>query len=226
MELLVFGHRGAKVLVFPTREGRFYEYEDLRMVEVLRPKIEAGHIQLFCVDSVNEESLYCFWAHPTGRIQRHMEYEDYILSEVLPLMHRVNPHPCVISHGCSLGGFHAANIAFRHPHLFQKLVSFSGRFDLTLEVECFHDLFGGYYDEKFYFHTPTHYLPNLEDEDQLKHLRQMDITLVIGVDDPFKENNEHLSQILWDKGVWNRLHYWCDRAHQGYYWRRMAPHFI
>ena len=29
MELLVFGHGGAKVLVFPTRDGRFYEYENL-----------------------------------------------------------------------------------------------------------------------------------------------------------------------------------------------------
>ena len=36
MELLVFGHAGAKVIVFPTREGRFYEYENLRMTEVLR----------------------------------------------------------------------------------------------------------------------------------------------------------------------------------------------
>jgi esterase/lipase superfamily enzyme len=28
MELLVFGHTGARVLVFPTREGRFYDYEN------------------------------------------------------------------------------------------------------------------------------------------------------------------------------------------------------
>ena len=33
MELLVFGHAGAKVLVFPTRDGRFYEYEKLRVVQ-------------------------------------------------------------------------------------------------------------------------------------------------------------------------------------------------
>ena len=28
MELLVFGHGGARVLAFPTRCGRFYEYEE------------------------------------------------------------------------------------------------------------------------------------------------------------------------------------------------------
>jgi esterase/lipase superfamily enzyme len=32
MELLVFGHAGPKVLVFPTRDGRFYEYENLGLV--------------------------------------------------------------------------------------------------------------------------------------------------------------------------------------------------
>jgi len=42
MEFLVFGHAGAKVLIFPTRDGRFYEYEDLRIVDSLRPKIDAG----------------------------------------------------------------------------------------------------------------------------------------------------------------------------------------
>jgi esterase/lipase superfamily enzyme len=32
MELLVFGHSGARVLVFPTRHGRFYDYEDFGML--------------------------------------------------------------------------------------------------------------------------------------------------------------------------------------------------
>ncbi len=47
MELIVFGHSGAKVLVFPTRGGRFHEYENLRMTELLREKIDAGFLHLF-----------------------------------------------------------------------------------------------------------------------------------------------------------------------------------
>ena len=124
MELLIFGHAGAKVLVFPTRGGRFYEYESLRIVDHLREKIDQGHLQLYCVDSVDTESLYCWWAHPSGRINRHVQYEEYILNEVFPLMEQKNPHPCVISHGCSLGAFHATNIALRHPHLFKKLARY------------------------------------------------------------------------------------------------------
>ncbi len=226
MEFLVFGHAGAKVLIFPTRDGRFYEYENLGIVERLRNKIEAGHIQLFCVDSIDHETFYCFWRRPEDRIQRHMFFEDYVLNEIMPFMALKNPHPCVIAHGCSLGGYHAANIAFRHPHLFKKLVAFSGRFDLTLEVECFKNLFDGYYDDHVYFHTPSHFLPNLSCETQLTHLRQMEITLVIGKDDPFLQNNHELSQVLMQKGIRHALYEWEGRAHQGHYWRRMAPLYI
>lgn len=226
MELLIHGHAGAKVLVFPTRGGRFHEYEDLRMTEVLRHKIEQGWLQLYCIDSIDAESFYCWWAHPSGRIQRHLQYEAYILHEVLPLMHQKNDHACVISHGCSLGAFHAANIALRHPQLFQKLVAFSGRYDLTESVEYFGDLFDGYYDDSIYFNTPTHFLPNLDDPERLEALRRMDIVFVIGEHDPFRGNNEYLSHILHTKGIAHELHIWHDRAHRGYYWRRMAPLYL
>ena len=226
MELLVFGHAGPKMLVFPTRGGRFYEYEDMRMVEVLRPKIEAGQLQLWCVDSIDPESFYCFWAHPSGRITRHIQYEEYILNEVFPLMNAKNPDPTVIAHGCSLGAFHATNIAMRHPHLFKKLTAFSGRYDLTLSVEHFRDLFDGYYDENIYNHTPSHFLPALGCEERLKYLREMEILLTVGEEDPFRENNEHFSDILRGKGVNHEIFFWHDRAHQGYYWRRMANIYI
>ena len=47
MELLIFGHAGAKVLIFPTRDGRFYEYEKLGMVGALKHKIDQGWLQLY-----------------------------------------------------------------------------------------------------------------------------------------------------------------------------------
>lgn len=226
MELLTFGHAGDRVLVFPTRCARFFEYENLGMVERLRPRIEKGELQLYCVDSIDAESFYCWWAHPHGRIQRHLQFESYILDEVFPLMELKNPAAPTIAHGCSLGAFHAANIAFRYPERFQKLVAFSGRYDLTLSVEMFSDLFHGYYCDEIYFNSPTHFLPGLDCNSRLDALRQMDITLVIGSDDPFRQNNEQLSQLLWEKGVWHGLRYWNGRAHRGRFWREMAPLFL
>ena len=62
MELLIFGHRGARVLAFPPRCGRFHEYEDRGLIHAIEDKLDAGWLQLFCVDSVDHESLYADWA--------------------------------------------------------------------------------------------------------------------------------------------------------------------
>jgi len=98
MEFLVLGHAGAKVLIFPTRDGRFYEYENLRIVESLQSKIEAGQIQLFCLDSIDHETFYCFWCRPEDRVKRHIHFEDYVLNEILPFMQAKNPHPLSLIH--------------------------------------------------------------------------------------------------------------------------------
>jgi esterase/lipase superfamily enzyme len=93
MELLVFGHGGPRVIVFPTREGRFFDYENWGLIHALSPQINAGGAQLFCVDSVDSEGLYGWGMEPRARIARHNEYEQYILNEVVPLTRSTNSHP-------------------------------------------------------------------------------------------------------------------------------------
>ena len=226
MELLVFGHAGAKVLVFPTRCGRFYEYEEMGLVEALRYKIDQGFLQLYCVDSIDEESFYCCWNHPADRVHRHMQYESYLLHEVLPLMWAKNAHPCVIAHGCSFGAFHALNLAFRHPQAFHKVAALSGRYDLTLSVENFRNLLDGHYDEYVYFNNPSHFVPNLSDSYVLDQLRRLDIVLAVGDQDPFLDNNRQISELLWRKEVWHALHVWQGRAHSPRYWRQMVKLYV
>ena len=45
IELLVFGHGGMPVLVFPTSGGRFFDFEDRGMVAALGARIDAGQLQ-------------------------------------------------------------------------------------------------------------------------------------------------------------------------------------
>ena len=92
MELLLFGHGGARVLAFPTSQGRYYEWEDRGMIEALRHPLEEGWIQLYCVDSVDDESWYARWKWPGDRAWRQVHYDNYLLHEVLPLTRR-NPNP-------------------------------------------------------------------------------------------------------------------------------------
>jgi esterase/lipase superfamily enzyme len=226
MELLIFGHAGAKVLMFPTRDGRFWEYEELGVVARLAGKVDAGQLQLYCIEGLASETFYDRGRHPADRIRRHAAFEDYILNEVMPLMAGANPHDCTIAMGCSLGAFQAASLAFRHPHLFRKLAAFSGRYDLTMKVESFDDLFDGYYSDGIYFHTPTHFLPGLTCPWRLEMLRRLDIVLAVGAADPFLDNNRYLSQLLAEKSIPHQLHVWNGRAHRAGAWREMAALYV
>lgn len=226
MGLRVIGYAGEKVLVFPTRDGNCREYENLRMHHWLSEKIESGLLQLFCVDSLASDSLYADWMRPADRILRHICYERYILEEVMPLMEYRNPLGMTTAHGLSLGAYHAVNTAFRHPHRFQKLRAFSGRYDLTLRIEEFRDLFDGYYDDTVHAHNPSRFLPLLDDPERIEALRKMDMIFTIGREDPFLEDNRHLSRVLNEKGIPHSLIEWDGRAHEGYSWRRMAPLYI
>jgi esterase/lipase superfamily enzyme len=219
MELLIHGHAGARVLIFPTSQGRYYEYEDRGMVENVRDQIEAGWLQLYCVDSVDGETFYNWHAHPGWRIWRHIQYEEYILNEVLPLSRSRNANQFMVAHGCSFGAYHALNIALRHPHLFGRVLALSGRYDMS-------SFFGGYSDTNIYLNTPTQYVPNLPEGPQLDAIRRLDIILVAGSEDPNIENNRTLSGALWNRNVWHAFREWDGWSHDWPYWKKMVRHYI
>ena len=222
MEMLVFGHAGTRMLVFPTRKQRFFEYEDHGMVHSLRHQIEAGLVQLFCVDSLDHESLYDFEKRPEERIERHLQFERYILGEVIPFTLERNPGSPLTAHGCSFGAYHAMSIALRHPEHFNKVLAFSGRYDLTLNVGDYHTLFHGFYDKTLAEIMPSDFLPKLTELRRLRRLRKLHMTLVVGEEDAFYVNNLELCEIFQAKKISYELHAWCGNAHRFRYWRQMV----
>jgi esterase/lipase superfamily enzyme len=152
MEALVFGHAGQPILVFPTSMGRFFQYEDSGMIRALAGKIDAGQLQVFCVDSVDGESWYNKAVHPGARIWRHVQYERYLLHEFLPFLKWKNWAPRIVVTGCSFGGYHALNFSMKHPDLVSACVTMSGAFDIK-------NFLDGYYDDNCYFNNPPDYLP-------------------------------------------------------------------
>ena len=226
MELLVFGEAGEPVLFFPTRTAHFYDYEDWQVIDALKKKIDAGLLQVWCLDSIDKESFYAKNIPPSARIMRHLEYENYVLREVIPMVQKINPTPTLVIAGCSLGAYHAANLAFKYPALFHKMVGFSGRYDLTTSMQHFEDLFEGYRDENVYFNMPGLFVPNLEEERLVQLLKAMEIIFVVGEKDVFLENNQYLSNALWGKGIWNALHIWDGESHKARYWRHMVQLYL
>jgi esterase/lipase superfamily enzyme len=219
MELLVLGHAGARALVFPSSMGRFFEWEDRGMVKALGEHLHNGWIQLYCVDSVDEESWYAKGKHPGDRAWRHMQYEQYLLNEVLPLSRHKNPNPYLITTGASFGAYHAVNFAFRQPHIVNRVIGLSGLYDIKR-------LTRGYTDDNVYYNDPSHFILNEHDGARLDALRRLNIILAIGRDDPSRENNEHLSSALWQKGIGNALRLWDGWAHDWPWWREMIVTYI
>ncbi|HMO56723.1 MAG TPA: alpha/beta hydrolase-fold protein [Roseiflexaceae bacterium] len=219
MELLVFGHAGAPVLVFPTSRGRFYEYEDRGMVGTLWNQIQQGWIQLYCVDSIDDESWYCDWAHPSGRIQRHDQYEQYLLDEVLPFIASKNSNPFLMAHGCSFGASIAMLFALRHPTRVRRGLAFSGYYDMR-------HFTGDYHGEDVYFHNPLEFVPGLQPGQLLEDLRRLEIIIAIGRDDDAAWTNSQLSDALWNKGIWHAMRWWDGWAHDWPYWQQMIQLYI
>jgi len=219
MTLEVVGHQGARVVVFPTSMGSYREWLDRRMHEVLRDHLDNGWIQLFLLDHLPHETWYAEHAHPGARAWRHLQYDHYLVSEVLPFTASRNSNPFVIATGASLGAYYAACFGLKHPHLIQRILGMSGLYDVK-------QLTGGYSDQNVYACNPADFMRHEHDPARLDAFRRQDIILAIGRDDPARADNEELSATLWDKGIGNALRIWDGWAHDWPYWERMLRLYI
>jgi esterase/lipase superfamily enzyme len=219
MELLIFGHGGARVLVFPTSQGRFFDWEDRGMMVAMREHLEKGWIQMICVDSVDGESWYNKQIPPAQRALRHLQYDRYLLTEVLPLTAERNPNPFIITTGASFGAYHAMNFALRYPHLVGRAIGMSGYYDIKRWT-------GGYSDDNVYYNNPLDFIANEYEPARLEALRHIDVIIAIGQDDSALENNKHLSSVLWRKDIWHALRIWDGFAHDWPIWQQMLPLYI
>jgi esterase/lipase superfamily enzyme len=224
MELKVYGHAGKPVLVFPTQGGRFFEYEDFGMVDVCRGFIDDGKIQLFTVDSIDNQSWANWNMPPADRARRHEDYDRYITNEVVPfIQQRGTWKGRFLTTGCSMGAYHAPNFFFRHPNIFDAVIALSGILRLNLFI-------GDYMDETVYYNTPLVYLRNITDEYYLSLYRQSAIIMCSGQgawEGPMLADARELKTILDAKQVPCRVDIWgYDVNHDWPWWRRMMPYIL
>jgi esterase/lipase superfamily enzyme len=220
MELLIFGHGGIPLLVFPTSMGRFFDYESRGMIQAVAHKYEDGQLQAFCVDSVDAESWYNKAVPPRERAHRHTEYDRYLFDEVVPLIRSRNRSDMLITTGCSFGGYHSVNFALRHPDVVTGAVSMSGAFDI-------HQFLDGYYDDNCYYNCPPDFLPNLTDPWYLDRYKRQKLVLATGERDICLDENLRLAGIMQAKQIPHWLDVWGDGAgHDWPWWQQMAIKFF
>ena len=220
MEMLWFGHAGKPMIWFPTSAGRFYQNEDFGLVGAVADLVDEGAIQIACVDSVDSESFYAKSRHPAERIRRHDQYDHYIAQEVVPFARsRARTSNRVATLGASFGAYHAVNFGFRHPDLCDKVVGFSGKYDI-------HSFLDGYWDELCYFHCPTAYVPNMDDA-LVGMLNSMDICIVTGETDNILDGSREMIRILDAKGVRHRSGIWpAPYGHDWPWWNAQIRSYV
>jgi esterase/lipase superfamily enzyme len=219
MELLYFGHAGRPMIWFPTSKGRFYQNEDFGLIGAVGDWIEQGRLQVCCVDSVDDESFYAASLHPAERIRRHDQYDRYVYSEVVPFVGQRAHAGKIGTLGASFGAYHAVNFGLRHPDACDKVVGFSGKYDI-------HSFLDGYWDELCYFHCPTAYVPNMDAEWVWK-LSQMDIAVVTGETDNILSGTTEMIRILNEKGIGNRSSVWgAPYGHDWPWWKEQIRHYL
>lgn len=215
MELLRFGHAGQPVVAFPTSMGRFFQWEDFGLVGAMAGRLAAGSLSLWCLDSVDAESWYAEDRPPEARVQRHLQYERYVLDEVLPTL----PEPPVLV-GPSFGAFHSVLLCLRHPDRFRGWVALSGVYDNSRWLD-------GWSSDETYLTNPLAFLPDLTDERFLTPLRAMRPAVVAtGSDDANVRDSVALAEALRAKGVDVRLDLWPGWQHDWPYWRRMLNDYL
>lgn len=215
IEMLVYGHAGYPVIVFPSTKGRYFESKDFKLIDTAAWYLDQGLIQIYCPDSVDELSWYNKFVHPAERVKNHLWYDQFILDELVGTICHDKGLSKVCVAGASFGGFHAANFAFRHPEKVSHLFSMSGAF----ETKSFLD---GHYDDNVYFTTPVDYLP----ENNNPELWNMNIVLGVGEWDICFDANQRMSDILATKNInhWYDVRKWAE--HDWPLWRQMFPHYL
>ncbi|MBI5545290.1 MAG: hypothetical protein HY901_15475 [Deltaproteobacteria bacterium] len=224
MPVVQYGHWGHALLVFPTANADFLEYERYDLIGALAPHIVSGKVRVFSINSINSMSWMNKGMPMHERSGRQAAYSGYIEEEVIPFIRDClkNSSARVAVSGASFGAFHAANQFFRRPDLFDCLIGMSGFYDLTW-------LLDGYSDENVYFNNPMWYLNNFHDSHQLDLLRHhSQIHLITGQGAWEVPNaSRRFSSLLASKDIPHNLDLWGhDVPHDWPTWRKMLPYYV
>ncbi|MEB2779888.1 alpha/beta hydrolase-fold protein [Algoriphagus sp. C2-6-M1] len=215
VEMLVFGHAGYPVVVFPTSKGSFHENRDMGLVKSAQWYIEQGLINIYCPISNDVDSFYNKNILPHERIQHHVAFDKMICQEIVEPIRLNTAVAKVVVAGCSFGGYHAANFAFRYPGYVSHLFSMSGAFDIR-------NFMDGYQHDDIYYNNPLEYLPDLHDQE----LWKMDIVLGTSNWDICFDANIKLHETLKAKNVSHWFDVRQNRKHDWDVWKEMFPHYL
>ena len=195
--VVVFGHYGRPVLAFPAERGSAWDFNGNGMVDAVAGLIDAGRVKLYCVD-----------AFDSGERSR---YESWVIDQVVPFIHGdLGGTQDIITTGCSMGAFHAANFVLRRADLFTLAICLSGNYEFGVTGEV-----GGFHG------------------DHLEWIRSRASFLLVCGQGMWEdttgslESTKRLASLLAEKGIRHELDLWGhDVPHDWPSWRAQIAHHL
>jgi esterase/lipase superfamily enzyme len=215
IEVLAFGTQGYPIILFPTSLGRYYENKDFNLIDSVAWFINEGLVKIYCVDGIDRLSWYNKGIHPAERVKNHIWYDMMLYNELVPLAQRETGVHKVATAGCSFGGYHATNFAFKHPEVVKYVFNMGAAFDIKGQLD-------GYYDDNVYFNNPLDFIEQAESAS----FRDLHVVLGTGTHDMCWEANEKMANILRTKNISHWLDVRHDAKHDWPVWREMFPHYL
>ena len=229
MECKVYGHAGRPVLYIPCQDGRFYDFENFHMHEVLSSQIESGQIMVCSIDTMDKESWSDKNGDPYWRIRRYEDWISYITNEVVPFIRqRANERngwsgeAGIMVMGFSLGATHAVNLFYRRPDLFDRLLALSGIYTTQYG-------FGSYMDEVVYQNSPVDYLANMPQDHPYINLYNMKKSVICVGQGAWEvpDSTRQMQHILSSKGINTWVDFWgYDCVHDWDWWYKQVDYFM
>jgi esterase/lipase superfamily enzyme len=225
--VLVHGHWGRPVLVFPSEQGNAHDAQSNGLVEAVGELLSDGRLKLYCVDSFDAASWSADHLPLEERARQHERYDAWIAGTVASFI----AHDCggsaeIATAGCSMGAYHALNVTLRHADLFPLALCFSGNYDATGWRVW------GERGMATYFNNPVDYVPNLNG-DHLDWLRsRVSVLLVCGQGQwedttGSLESTKQMAGLLAERGIRCELDLWGhDVPHDWPSWRRQWAHHL
>lgn len=226
MEFKVYGHAGKPAIIFPTQNGRFWDFEDRGMVDTAASFIDEGRLMLFCVDSVDAEGWSDAGGDGWARIARQEAYFNYLSEELAPTaLGWDGAQGPLLAAGCSMGGLHATIAHTRRPDLFDASLSMSGPLDAKM-------FFGDWLPDEVRWNSPCDFIESMDETDwRLKHLRT-DGRLVACIgqgawEQDLLPSNHRMADVIEARGINGWVDLWGpDAAHDWPWWRQMFPYHL
>lgn len=215
IDILISGHWGYPILMFPTSMGNYLQNKDSGLLDTVDDLVDAGIIKLYNVNSIDFKSFYAKDLPTYTKIYNYNLYSQFLKKELVPaIQHECGVHRIAVA-GCSFGGYHCTNFAFKNPDMVDNLISMSGAFSIKKFMK-------GHHDDNVYFNEPMDFMVNA-DSWKFNH---MNIVLGTSDWDICREENLNMSRLLTNKGI-NHLYdekRWA--SHDWPLWKIMFSEYV